>query len=1105
MTTTEKFQVISDFFLSKEEYNNSEKKDIQTNSRYVYFTQKHFTAGDEDQFEEFRDSKNYNVCSSEKINIEDNIFNLKKEYEIWSKYKNVDATAVINTFRYMFHKFKKGIFVKIADNELKVFLPFSKVGYKNEWSKQVAIDPKFKDLFSFLSHVSALGGYKFHSASVNTDIEQWYGNNCILRYDMKKVGKYYYPAEGDTNIGTIKNMLETLCKSRKIPDIEFFINRRDFPVLTKDWTEPYNNIWDTKDKPLISHNYSKYVPILSMATSNRYADIAIPTYDDWARVQKPNFFPEYAKIYPKNNYWYEFNKNWEKKKPIAVFRGSSTGCGVTIETNPRLKLAYMSHLGEVDENGIPYLDAGITKWNLRPRKVEGEKYLQTIEIDKLPFGKIGFLSPEEQTNYKYIINVDGHVSAFRLSLELVMGSVILMVDSEWEIWYKNMLKPYEHYVPIKKDLSDLIEQIKWCKKNDKKCKKIAENAEKFYFTYLQKDGIVDYLQKTLVDLKNNMGTYLYNTEKPLDIQIREELESFKYTFPITDKNTTNINRIPYIGRCHGLLKGIQWIFNMTMNEKGFEKTANIDETFEIKNKLSLVKKWDLAGFSFIVKSTTDDQKKMEHIHDAYVGINTINNICNLIPNFAYTFGFYEKEDKVNVVMEYIRGQTLYDYIKSADFSFDEYLLILIQLSLALEVAQKNCGLVHYDLTPWNIILQKIEGDPINVDYVLAHDKILRVKTNIIPIIIDYGKSHVLVDEIHHGFINMFNFSTIQDVITILIKSVDQILNTVKLNSQDFSSLIYLMNFITDTKYRKEEFKNALSIKQFIKKAGKYSSLTLDDKYELNNLKPLDFVKYIYKLKSNYPLILNSFGNAKGKIEYIMENANSRQIFDYILSETREEQLNSYLNVFIRLKHCSLPLSDNLLLNYYTAQNLENNLRIVYNNMIHFLENNGIKTIKYKKIFINTMNFIKKVYGEKISNNTNKSIEYSIENIPIEIPQYSVDIFLEPEKVLEYINMVKNIEINVMSDYKDIIESVLVNKGEFSLSSEDKLFYMKNFKKLLTINTVEYVNDIANIKTIKMLAQKIYSKDKEYLLKQDLNCNLVKNYLKLYNEIIEISN
>jgi hypothetical protein len=31
------------------------------------------------------------------------------------------------------------------------------------------------------------------------------------------------------------------------------------------------------------------------------------------------------------------NIKWEDKKPIAVFRGSSTGCGVTINTNQRLK------------------------------------------------------------------------------------------------------------------------------------------------------------------------------------------------------------------------------------------------------------------------------------------------------------------------------------------------------------------------------------------------------------------------------------------------------------------------------------------------------------------------------------------------------------------------------------------------------------------------------------------------------------------------------------------------------------------------------------------------------------------------------------------------
>ena len=136
--------------------------------------------------------------------------------------------------------------------------------------------------------------------------------------------------------------------------------------------------------------------------------------------------------------------------------------GVTIETNPRLKISYLSTIIKPDTHGkwknIPYIDAGITNWNLRPRKIEKEKYLQTIEIDKLPFGLVNKLTPQEQSKYKYLINVDGHVTAFRLSLELSMGCVILLVDSEWKIWFSKFLVPFEHYIPIKNDLSDIQEK-----------------------------------------------------------------------------------------------------------------------------------------------------------------------------------------------------------------------------------------------------------------------------------------------------------------------------------------------------------------------------------------------------------------------------------------------------------------------------------------------------------------------------------------------------------------------------------------------------------------------------------------------------------------------
>ena len=89
-----------------------------------------------------------------------------------------------------------------------------------------------------------------------------------------------------------------------------------------------------------------------------------------------------------------------------------------------------------------------------------------------------------------------------------MGCCILLADSKYRLWFRSLMKPMVEYVPIKADLSDLIEKIKWCRTNDKTCKKIAKNARKFYLQYLQKDGTLDYLQKIVIDLKKQSGVYL---------------------------------------------------------------------------------------------------------------------------------------------------------------------------------------------------------------------------------------------------------------------------------------------------------------------------------------------------------------------------------------------------------------------------------------------------------------------------------------------------------------------------------------------------------------------------------------------------------------------
>jgi hypothetical protein len=1096
MTTTSAFQNKPDYFSSKEEcIAESSYKKTQSNSRYKYFKQSIFHAGDEEQFQQFRDASNGNVCIPE-ISLNSNIY-AEQHIREWDGYKNLKATAVLNTFRYMFNKFKKGIFVKIVNNELRVFLPFSKNNFVNEWGDRMQVNPyKYKKIENFFQHVSEMEGRRFNSKRVNSFPDTWYANNCLVRYEFPV-------SEGDSNVSTVQDMLKEMCARRKVPDIEFFVNRRDFPVLTRNGSEPYYNIWDSMEYPLVSHSYEQYSPIFSMSITDNYADMMFPTHEDWARVQskESKFFARSC-----NSYNDIFNTPWQERKPTAVFRGGTTGCGVTIETNQRLKVSYISHITDTDVEGIPYLDAGVTNWNLRPRKLMGNIYLETIEKDNLPFSLATRISPEDQSKFKYIINIDGHVSAFRLSLELSMGSVILLVGSPWSIWYTDMLEPYKHYIPIQEDMSDLIDRIKWCRDNDDKCQQIALNARIFYDTYIQKEGILDYLQKTLVRVKNEIGVYLYNDISPLEYQIKQEYEELQNPwYPETRKISQDVTHIPPgMGRSYGLLQGIQWVVNMINTTDNFENYATEKELI-FSNKLGTVREFNLAGFSFAVKTTSDSKKMEEHIHETYIGTTCINKLLKQIPNFAYIFGMYKINNSINVITERIEGESLVDYIKGPNFQFKEYIMILVQLSLAIQVAQNSCALVHYDLTPWNIIIQRFET-PISFDYVLGYNNVFRVKSNIIPIIIDYGKSHVIHDNVHHGFINMYHVSTGHDILTLLITSLYQIITTQKLHPSKFKDLFILANYMTNTGFRQESFKNSKDLRDFLKNAKKYSNLISQNKYELEDKTPLDFLKYINK---NFNKIYSlPFGIVRGTTmgkSLKLNKGNGRQVFEYILSATTEERIQTYADVFIRFKHCSIPQPGNLFFVYFTAQNLEVNLTSVRNNMLVFLEKENINNTIYEEMYKNVMKFLSSVYRPQLKEKKEEDINYFISESFSQLVHASYDesTFLVPEEILGKLTSYEN---NDLSDYKEIIEYILVNQGRYKLLEKDREYYIKNFSRLLQTDSIIMKNNNANIKTLRETAKSIYTRDLNKIQEklehvEYHDCESAKRYRDQYHSIL----
>lgn len=997
MTTTSNFQIKPDFYMSKEECISSLKNKVQTNKRYKNFNQTHFTAGDEEQFQKYRHDENNNNSKEENISLEDNIFS-NTELDLWDGYSNLETQVVLNTFRYIFNKFKKGIFVKIVNNKLKVFLPFSNANYTNEWSHKIKIPDH-----SVFKYISKIDGREYNEKSLNIFKNTWYSNNCLIRHE--------FPLnEGDTNVSNIKNMLDELCENRVIPDIEFFINRRDFPILTQNYYEPYYDIWDSENHPLVSHKYDKYLPILSMSKKDYYADVLIPTHEDWSRVQhkEGKYFVKSFRSCDND----DFHVKWEDKKPIALFRGSSTGSGVTIKTNQRLMISYLSSLGEKDDiDNLPFIDAGITKWNVRLKKIMNETELKTIEVDKLNLNLVPTLTYEEMCGYKYIIHIDGHVSAFRLSSELGMNSVILLVESDWKMWYSHLLKPYEHYVPVKKDLSNIIEQVRWCKHNDTACRKISQNAREFYDTYLNKKGIFDYLQKVLISVKEKIGTYYYLDRKLIDMQIEKQKNIIKENY--SDRKIEVLRNVPKIGRCYGLLKGVHYVFKTLKLEDHFHKNDDI----VFKNKNVNVYRTKLMNFNFIIKDTQGN-KINENIHEIFVGTKCINRIIKYIPNFCYTFGMMNESE---LIYEYINGQSLYDYIKSDGFSFEVYINILLQICLTLHVAQNMCCFVHYDLSPWNIIIQKLDKYE-EIEYIISHEKVIKFKTNIIPVIIDYGKSHVVYNNVHYGYTNVFKFSTSHDIISILIISMYQILVDQNISHKDFSNLMKLSNFISGTKYRKEHFTNLKELKNFLYTSKKYSSLLYSDKYELENVRPMDLFDYIVsKIRYNFNYTIQS------TYKSFMDKYNKNQVFDYISSNSRDylKDLDSF-------------------------EKYDNNISLLYNTQKKFNILNNNMSDKG-----NVKNTLKKIlYNYKKHCETVKRIK-DISCIE-KIQTYTDDVLItQPASLLEYIDTSEYIK------YKHMITMIILSNNK-NINNIN----IKDYKNLLKIESYILINNNANFNTLK---------------------------------------
>lgn len=256
------------------------------------------------------------------------------------------------------------------------------------------------------------------------------------------------------------SMMTSITNKVKLPDLEFFINLGDWPLVKKSSTS---------------------IPIFSWCGSTDTMDIVIPTYDLTESTLNMLHRVLLDILSVQKEQW-----NWNDKIEKAFFRGRDS-------RRERLDLI------DIARTHPDLFNSSITNF-----------FFFTDEIAK--YGpKVKHMSFTDFFEFKYQINIDGTVAAYRLPYLLAGNSVVLKQDSPYYEHYYHELKPFVHYVPFHRDPKlDLFEKVKWLKANDREAQKIMRNARNFVRDHLMPTNIFCYYLLLLKVSKTNCFLYLHN-------------------------------------------------------------------------------------------------------------------------------------------------------------------------------------------------------------------------------------------------------------------------------------------------------------------------------------------------------------------------------------------------------------------------------------------------------------------------------------------------------------------------------------------------------------------------------------------------------------------
>jgi hypothetical protein len=192
---------------------------------------------------------------------------------------------------------------------------------------------------------------------------------------------------------------------------------------------------------------------------------SVPIFTTCARVSCHHAlpFPNYRTVsdsLPSPEAWdahmkvQALNFPWKGKIRKLVWRGGLTGQLLNLKSaRGRLGAFALKHRDH------PLLDIGIH--NIPPRHYKRGTN-QTVPRDlKSRILMKPPMPPSNFSSYLAVLDTDGNSWSSRFGRLLCLNSVVVKVEPRYVDYFYRGLRPWVHYVPVRYDLSDLLQRVEW--------------------------------------------------------------------------------------------------------------------------------------------------------------------------------------------------------------------------------------------------------------------------------------------------------------------------------------------------------------------------------------------------------------------------------------------------------------------------------------------------------------------------------------------------------------------------------------------------------------------------------------------------------------------